>query len=68
LNAINQAGNAPWQLSFSFGRALQAPALSAWSGTNAHAGQDALIHRAHCNSEARSGHYAEEMEQHAVAA
>ena len=63
LNAMNQIGNVPWQLSFSYGRALQAPALKAWRGEDVQAGQRALLHRAHCNSAARYGHYSEEMEQ-----
>ena len=63
LNAMNQIGNVPWQLSFSYGRALQAPALKAWRGEDVQAGQQALRHRAHCNSAARYGHYSEEMEQ-----
>ncbi len=32
LNAMNAAGPHPWELSFSYGRALQAPALKAWGG------------------------------------
>ncbi len=58
LNALNQ-GKAPWELSFSFGRALQAPALEAWGGSasNVKKAQDALLHRAHCNSMARFGRY-----------
>ena len=57
LNAMNQLGGAPWELSFSFGRALQAPALEAWAGKaeNGPAAQRALVHRALCNHEARSG-------------
>jgi fructose-bisphosphate aldolase class I len=55
LNAMNQIDNTPWQLSFSYGRALQAPAMKAWHGTNARAGQQALRHRAECNSAARYG-------------
>lgn len=64
LNAMNQIGGAPWELSFSFGRALQAPALRAWAGlpTNAAAAQQALQHRAHCNQRARTGHYLETMD------
>ncbi|HTD65040.1 MAG TPA: class I fructose-bisphosphate aldolase, partial [Candidatus Limnocylindria bacterium] len=64
LNALNQLGKAPWQLSFSFGRALQAPALKAWKGTreNIGAAQQMLHHRARCNSAARSGQYSAEME------
>jgi len=57
LNAINQKGPHPWQLSFSYGRALQAPALAAWQGEDAKAdaGQKAYLHRAHMNGLARSG-------------
>jgi fructose-bisphosphate aldolase class I len=64
LNAMNQAGLAPWELSFSFGRALQAPALKAWAGhqANSAAAQQRLLHRARCNSVARSGGYSERME------
>jgi fructose-bisphosphate aldolase class I len=65
LNEMNRRGNAPWQLSFSYGRALQAPALSAWKGRaeNVPAAQAALEHRARCNSAARSGGYTSEMER-----
>jgi fructose-bisphosphate aldolase class I len=64
LNAMNQAGPAPWELSFSFGRALQAPALKAWAGrqANSAAAQNRLLHRARCNSAARSAGYSERME------
>jgi fructose-bisphosphate aldolase, class I len=62
LNVMNRIGNVPWELSFSYGRALQAPALKAWRGENIHAGQQALLHRARCNSAARYGQYSEEME------
>lgn len=64
LNAMNQLGGAPWELSFSFGRALQAPALKAWAGKadNAAAAQQALLHRALCNQAARFGRYQESME------
>lgn len=65
LNAMNAAGGVPWELSFSYGRALQAPALKAWGGeaANVEAGRKALAHRARCNGAARSGLYAVEMEQ-----
>jgi fructose-bisphosphate aldolase class I len=63
LNAMNQLGHAPWQLSFSFGRALQAPALKAWRGQDVRAGWQALAHRARCNSAARCGSYSEEIER-----
>jgi fructose-bisphosphate aldolase class I len=64
LNAMNQLGGAPWQLSFSYGRALQAPALKAWKGepANASAAQRAFHHRARLNGAARSGDYTKEME------
>jgi fructose-bisphosphate aldolase class I len=64
LNAVNLRGLQPWQLSFSFGRALQAPVLRAWAGedTNRDAAQAALLHRAHLNGAARHGAYRPEME------
>jgi fructose-bisphosphate aldolase class I len=64
LNAMNAMGPHPWELSFSYGRALQAPALKAWAGEAAQvqAGQAAYLHRAHMNSLARSGSYSPDME------
>ena len=70
LNAMNAMGNSmnsmgyPWELSFSYGRALQAPALSAWRGEaeNVPLAQRALYHRARCNGAARYGRYTAEME------
>ena len=64
LDALNRIEHAPWQLSFSFGRALQAPALKAWAGMADHsaAAQAALLLRARCNSAARFGQYTPEME------
>jgi len=64
LNAMNRLNQVPWQLSFSFGRALQAPVLKAWKGdaANAAAAQQAFHHRAMCNSKARFGKYTEDME------
>jgi fructose-bisphosphate aldolase class I len=64
LNAISLAGPQPWELSFSFGRALQAPALEAWGGSNerAAAGQAAFLTRARLNGLARSGGYSPELE------
>ena len=69
LNAMNALGEHPWQLSFSYGRALQAPALKAWGGKeeNVEAAQRAYYHRAKMNSAARSGLYAPDMEKEAVA-
>jgi fructose-bisphosphate aldolase, class I len=65
LNAMNKLDGCPWQLSFSYGRALQAPALKAWKGeaANVDAGKDAFFHRAKLNSAARSGSYTPEMEK-----
>ena len=70
LNAMNAMGEHPWQLSFSYGRALQAPALKAWGGKeeNVDAAQRAYYHRAKMNSAARTGMYAPEMEKEAVPA
>ena len=68
LNAMNKRGRAPWQLSFSFGRALQAPALTAWKGRpeNVAAAETALLHRARCNGAARSGDYTPKHEANEV--
>ncbi len=65
LNEMNRLGGGPWQLSFSYGRALQAPTLKAWGGKpqNAAAGQKALLHRARCNGAARGGSYTDAMEK-----
>jgi fructose-bisphosphate aldolase, class I len=65
LNAMNSRGPHPWQLSFSYGRALQAPALKAWGGdeANVQAAQDAYAHRAKMNGLARSGEYTPELEK-----
>src|SRR6266511_717554 len=70
LNAMNKRGPHPWQLSFSYGRALQAPALKAWAGKleNVEAAQRAYYHRAKLNGAARTGMYAPEMEKEAVPA
>ena len=65
LNAMNAKGPHPWKLSFSYGRALQAPALAAWEGKSDQfeAGQHAFYHRAKLNSAATTGVYAPEMER-----
>ena len=62
---MNKLGPLPWELSFSYGRALQAPALKAWGGKteNVEAAQQAYYHRAKMNSAARTGMYAPAMEQ-----
>ncbi len=68
LNEMNKRGGAPWELSFSYGRALQAAPLRAWGGRreNAAAAQQAFLHRARCNGAARSGRYTAQMESHAA--
>ena len=68
LNEMNKIGGFPWELSFSYGRALQAPSLTAWKGeeANVEAAQAALAHRAKMNGLARSGDYAPEMESSAA--
>jgi fructose-bisphosphate aldolase class I len=65
LNAINAHGPQPWKLSYSYGRALQAPALQAWRGDPAsvEAGQQMLLHRARLNSAAAGGRYSIDMEE-----
>jgi len=64
LNEMNRIGGFPWELSFSYGRALQAPSLAAWRGdpANVEAGQRALAHRAKMNGLARNGGYEASME------
>src|SRR5712691_3560367 len=70
LNAINLMGPNPWPLSFSYGRALQEPALKTWRGqaANAAAAQKALYHREKMNSAACLGRYTAQMEQEKAAA
>jgi fructose-bisphosphate aldolase class I len=64
LDALNRLGPQPWHLSFSYGRALQDPALQAWQGQAAHASacQDALRKRARLNGLASVGRYHAGME------
>lgn len=59
LDALNELGGVPWQLSFSFGRALQKPVLEAWRGKkeNIEKAQKAFYERARLNSLARTGDY-----------
>ena len=65
LNEMNKLGPHPWELSFSYGRALQAAALQAWKGdpANVPAAQAAFAHRAKLNGAARSGTYTDSMEK-----
>jgi fructose-bisphosphate aldolase class I len=64
LNAINMMGPHPWQVSFSFGRALQAPVLAAWKGQEEHlaTAQKTFLKRCRFNGLARDGKYARAME------
>jgi fructose-bisphosphate aldolase class I len=66
LNAMNTlTGPYPWELSFSYARALQGPAMKAWGGEtrNIAGAQKAFYHRAKCNSAARYGRYTPELER-----
>ncbi|MFC1583560.1 class I fructose-bisphosphate aldolase [Candidatus Neomarinimicrobiota bacterium] len=65
LNAMNAMfDNLPWELSFSYGRALQEPVLKAWQGKeeNVPAAKKAHYHRAAMNGAARYGKYSQDME------
>ncbi|MDA0747157.1 MAG: fructose-bisphosphate aldolase class I [bacterium] len=64
LSAMNALGDHPWELSFSYGRALQDPARAAWKGKvgNVAAAQNVFYHRASCNGAARYGKYSAAME------
>lgn len=65
LNAINTLDRPhPWTISFSYGRALQDPALKAWHGKTEQfkAGQQAFYHRAKCNGAAVLGRYTDALE------
>jgi fructose-bisphosphate aldolase, class I len=68
LSLMNRVRDLPWQLSFSYGRALQQSALEAWKGkaANFSAGQRAFVRRAKLNSLARDGSYEAAMEQAAA--
>jgi fructose-bisphosphate aldolase, class I len=65
LDEMNKLGGGPWVLSFSYGRALQAAALKAWSGRkeNVSGGQQAYLHRAHMNSLAATGKWEQKLEK-----
>lgn len=70
LNAMNALGKHPWELSFSYGRALQQSTLDAWRGKkeNLAAAQKTYLHRCLCNGAARSGGYRPAMEKELVTA
>lgn len=65
LSAMNAAHDLPWQLTFSYGRALQAACLSAWGGKseNVAAGQRAFTHRAKMNGLATTGNWTPALEK-----
>ena len=65
LNLMNSGFDLPWQLSFSYGRALQAAPLKAWSGKseNTEAGMDAFAHRAKMNGLATLGEWSADLEK-----
>ncbi len=67
LDAMNKigaaAGGLPWKLTFSYGRALQAAALKAWSGKNVEAGKLAHLHRARMNGLAALGQWEQKLEK-----
>jgi len=62
---MNKLGPHPWELSFSYGRALQAPVLKVWKGdpANVAAAQAAFTHRARMNGAARDASYTAAMEK-----
>ena len=65
LDAMNRIDGTPWPLSFSYGRALQAPALAAWSenpADNISIAQRRLLHRSRMNGLAALGEWAQTME------
>jgi len=68
LNAMAAMKNLPWPLTFSYSRALQNPALSAWKGQSANvaAAQRAFYHRAHMNGLAAEGKWKPELEKAAA--
>ena len=65
LSLMNTMGDLPWKLTFSYGRALQAAALKAWSGKseNVAAGQRAFAHRARMNGLATLGKWSKDLER-----
>ena len=65
LDAMSRVEGLPWEISFSYGRALLGLSLETWRGeqSNLAAAQAALQHRARLTGAARRGEYSEEMEQ-----
>jgi fructose-bisphosphate aldolase, class I len=68
LDLMNKLGGGPWDLTYSYGRALQAAPLKAWKGAtnNVAAGQSALLHRSRMNTLAAKGQYKSELEKNAA--
>lgn len=68
LSLMNAAGNLPWQLTFSYGRALQAAAIKTWGGKpeNVVAAQRAFFHRARMNGLAATGAWTRDAEKAAA--
>ena len=64
LSAMNAHDNLPWPLTFSYGRALQQAALTAWGGktANVDAARAAFAHRARMNSLAATGRWSKDLE------
>jgi fructose-bisphosphate aldolase class I len=69
LNLMNRMGPQPWEISFSYGRGLQAAALTTWHGEQEKVAeaQTQYRHRARCTGAARRGEYSEEMERELAA-
>ena len=68
LDAINRLGDHPWNLTFSYGRALQTTAMKTWGGKPEalESASQAFLKRARCNSAATSGTWEPSMEETAV--
>ncbi len=69
LSAMNAlAVDVPWRLTFSYGRALQQAAMTAWGGdsNNIEVGRKVALHRARMNGLASMGQYSEELEKEAA--
>lgn len=65
LQAIAAHGAQPWQITFSYSRALEEPVLTAWKGdmANTEAAQHALLHRLMLNAKAQTGDYESALEE-----
>ena len=68
LNLMNQMGPQPWEVGFSYARALQGPPMEAWKGdpSNVETAQKIFATRARLTSAARKGEYSEDMEKEAA--